>query len=357
LFENAATVREAMSPISYFSIRDVAAMAGVSVATVSRVTNGIQTVDPVLADRVRKAVKELNYTPDQQAKALVSGRSRTFGLLISELTNPFFPELIQSFETIAVANGYEILLGWMDNNKDGVKTYVRRVIQRKAEGVAVMTFGVEPPILRELIEREIPLVFIDAAPIRARTTVLEVDYYMGIHQAVQHLRLLGHSDIGFVSGPLDQSSAKLRLNAFFDSLKDVSLKPRRDWILQGDHTLEGGMAAIDKLISLRKQPTALMCSNDLTAIGALRMLARVGRRVPEDFSVIGYDDIHLAAFTAPPLTTVGMSRSQLARGAIDALLRQARHAKVNDLAGSSKIQTALVIRESTGPPLGRVGKN
>jgi DNA-binding LacI/PurR family transcriptional regulator len=339
-----------MSQISRISIREVAALAGVSVATVSRVTNGISTVDAGLADRVRRAVKELNYTPDQQAKALVSGRSRTFGLLISELTNPFFPELIQSFESIAVTNGYEVLLGWMDANNNGARTYMRRMIQRKVEGIAVMTFGLEAAMLRDLNELKIPLVFMDAAPVKGWATVLEVEYYVGIHEAVLHLRSLGHSDIGFVSGPRDQTSAKLRLNAFLASLKDAGLKPRPAWIFQGDHTLEGGMASVQEMILLGRQPTALMCSNDLTAIGALRMLARVGRRVPEDISVIGYDDIHLAAFTAPPLTTVGMSRGQLARGAIDALLRQARHLELGEPASSSKIQTALVIRESTSRP-------
>jgi DNA-binding LacI/PurR family transcriptional regulator len=301
------------------NIREVAARAHVSVATVSRVTNGVSTVDPGIADRVRKAVIELNYAPDQRAKALVSGRSRSFGLLISELTNPFFPELIQCFEAIAVANGYEVLLGWMDADDNVARTYMRRMIQRKVEGIAVMTFGVEATVLQDLSGLKIPLVFIDSAPFTERTTVLEVEYYVGIHEAVLHLRSLGHRDIGFVSGPLDQSSAMLRRDAFLAAVKDADLKPRASWIFQGDHTLEGGMAAIQQMVSLRRQPTALMCSNDLMAIGALRMLTRLGRRVPDDISIIGYDDIHFAAFTTPALTTVGMSRGDLARGAFNAI--------------------------------------
>src|SRR5581483_1743849 len=145
-------------------IRDVAKHARVSIATVSRTINRVPTVDKDLAKRVWKAIEELNYFPNTQARALVSGRSRLFGLLISEITNPFFPELIQGFEDFAIENNYEILIGSKNYDPERMEICIRRMIERNVEGVAVMTFGIEEPLLDELVSRNIPMVFVDAAP-------------------------------------------------------------------------------------------------------------------------------------------------------------------------------------------------
>lgn len=332
-------------------IRDVAKHARVSIATVSRTINRVPTVDKELTKRVWKAIKELNYFPNTQARALVSGRSRLFGLLISEITNPFFPELIQGFEDFAIENNYEILIGSTNYDPERMEICIRRMIERNVEGVAVMTFGIEEPLLDELVSRNIPMVFVDAVPPSENVSTLAVDYHHGIREGVQHLAALGHRKMGFISGPMHQRSCQLRKDAFLSSVAEIGARPAPEWLVEGDHTLEGGMQAMEQILRGKELPTAVMCSNDMTAIGALRVLASKGLRVPDDISVIGFDDIHLAEFVYPPLTTVRMARNDLARAAFSALRSHVEpthsHAKK-----SWPIQTKLTVRQSTGYPPG-----
>src|ERR1700677_2928814 len=192
-------------------IREIARRARVSTATVSRAINHLPTVDPQLAKRVWKVVDELGYFPNTQARALVSGRSRLFGLIVSEITNPFFPELIQGFEDIAVEHGYEILVSSTNHDPKRMSHCIRRMLERKVEGVAVMTFGIEEPLLDQLAKRKVPLVFIDIGPTRPGISLLKVDYHHGILQGVQHLTALGHRNISFISGPKRLHSAQSRL--------------------------------------------------------------------------------------------------------------------------------------------------
>jgi DNA-binding LacI/PurR family transcriptional regulator len=327
-------------------IRDVARHAHVSIATVSRTINRIPTVDQQLADRVWKAIEELNYFPNTQARALVSGRTRLLGLLVSEITNPFFPELIEGFEEIAVAHGYEILIGSTNYDIGQMATCIRRMLERQVEGVAIMTFGIEAPLLEELSSREIPMVFVDAGPPGQLIRTLNVDYRKGISEGVQHLAALGHHRIAFISGPLRQGSAQARQNAFIESMQTLNLEHRPEWLIEGDHTLEGGMRAAERLLSSPERPTAIMCSNDMTAIGALRVLSRAGVNVPRDISIIGFDDIHLAEFVYPALTTVRMSRKDLARGAFESL-RSAAEKRGDFHHRNWIIPTYLIVREST----------
>ena len=332
-------------------IRTIAHAADVSIATVSRVMNNIPTVNPEIAQRVWKVIDELDYFPNTQARSLVSGRSRIFGLIVSEITNPFFPELIQGFEDIAVANGYEILVSSTNYDPKRMSHCIRRMLERKVEGVAVMTFGIEEPLLDQLARRKVPLVFIDIGPKRPGISLLKVDYQRGIRQGVQHLAALGHKDISFISGPIKLHSAQSRQTAFSASMKECGIASEPEWIIEGNHTMEGGVAAMDRLLAAKKLPTAVMCSNDMTAIGVLHKLYRAGLRVPDDLSVIGFDDIHIAAVTIPPLTTVQMSRFDIARAAVTA------RAHVEQTEGSApkreyNIETELVVRESTGFPRG-----
>jgi LacI family transcriptional regulator len=331
-------------------IRTIALAAKVSIATVSRTMNNIPTVSPKLAARVWSVIDELNYVPNTQARALVSGRSRLFGLLVSDITNPFFPELIQGFEDIAVEHGYEILIGSTNHDPKRMAHCIRRMLERKVEGVAVMTFGIEQPLLDQLAHRNVPLVFVDLGPDRPGISLLKVDYLHGIRQGVQHLAGLGHRRIAFVTGPMELHSAQSRAAAFTASMEECGLKPKPEWIVEGDHTLEGGSAAMDKLLKLKSRPTAAMCSNDMTAIGGMHALYRQGLRVPDDFSVIGFDDIHIAEVTIPPLTTIQMSRFELARAAVTALRAHIEGAPEASPKREYKIKTRLILRESTGAP-------
>ncbi len=353
-----AEIRQPL-PYSRIDIRDVARAANVSIATASRTINNIPTVNPAMAARVREAIRDLNYYPNTQARALVSGRSRLFGLLVSDITNPFFPELIKRFEAAAVRHGYEILIDSTDYDSE-LKLCLRRMIERNVDGVAIMTFGVEDPVLDELSSRNIPMVFVDIAQeefarkerpqSEMQPATLMVDYRHGMQEAVEHLVALGHRHIGFISGPLSQHSATLRRVAFFASMQAAGCTPQEHLIIEGDHQLEGGMIGMRELLNRPDPPTAVLCSNDLTAIGALRTLHKRGLRVPEHMSVVGFDNIHLAAFLNPALTTVNMSQTEIADGAIAALLAHITSPASAERLPATPISTSLILRETTAPP-------
>ena len=334
------------------SIRDVARRARVSIATVSRAVNRISSVDPELAKRVWKAVEEVGYVPNTQARALVSGRSRILGLIVSEITNPFFPELIQEFENLAVAQGYEVMIGSTNYDPARTESLIRRMLQRSVDGVAVMTFGIEEELVKKLVEREFPLVFVDAGPELPNIRVLKVEYGEGIREAVQHLAALGHRQICFITGPLRLRSAAARRDAFRKSMAEVGLTVPAEHIIEGDHTMEGGMTAMEQLNALEELPTAVLCSNDMSAIGVLHGLYETTHRVPRDISVVGFDDIHLAQFMLPPLTTVQMSCKDLASAAVQALRAGIEPDHPKAAQKEWEIPTHLVVRKSTNFPRG-----
>jgi LacI family transcriptional regulator len=331
-------------------IREIARRAKVSTATVSRAINRVPTVDPQLAKRVWKVVEELGYYPNTQARALVSGRSKIFGLIVSEITNPFFPEIVQTFENLAVENNYEILLTSTVHDPKRMELSVRRMIERRVDGVAILTFGMEDSLLSHLRFRKVPLVFVDVGPDTAGVANIRIDYQNGIRQAVQHLAALRHTRIAFVTGPLHLKSALARETAFRQSMEEIGLPA--DLIVQGDHTLEGGMRALPKLLTMRNRPTAVLCSNDLTAIGVMREAYDQEIRVPTDLSIIGFDDVRLSQFTTPPLTTVQMSQAELARLAFQALLNEVAKPSPTDSGSEYRMVTNLVLRGSTAlaPP-------
>jgi LacI family transcriptional regulator len=328
-------------------IREIAKRAKVSTATVSRAINRVPTVSPTLARRVWKVVDELGYYPNTQARALVSGRSRIFGLIVSEIINPFFPEIVQVFETIAVQHDYEILLTSTVHDPKRMEASVRRMIERRVDGVAVMSFGMEELLLEDLKVRNVPLVFVDVGPPRPRVSNIRIDYLNGIRQAVQHLAALRHERIAFITGPLGLRSAVARKSAFTRAMKEIGLETDPDLIVEGDHTLEGGMSATATLLRHSQRPTAIMCSNDMTAIGVMRQSYDEKISIPNELSVIGFDDIRLAQFILPRLTTVQMSQPELARLAFQALLSEVQRETPAPHGAEYTLKTSLVLREST----------
>ena len=326
-------------------IREIARRAKVSTATVSRAINRVPTVDPQLAKRVWKVVDEIGYYPNTQARALVSGRSRIFGLIVSEITNPFFPEIVQTFENLAVENNYEILLTSTVHDPKRMESSVRRMMERRVDGVAILTFGMEEALLEDLRFRKVPLVFVDVGPEVRGVANIRINYQNGIRQAVQHLAALRHSRIAFVTGPLELKSAVARREAFRASMREIGLSP--DLIVVGDHGMEGGMRALLELNRLSKRPTAVMCSNDMTAIGVMREAYEQNIKIPDDLSVIGFDDIRMAEFTIPPLTTVQMSQRELATIAFQALLNEVECPAPAHERHRYELITSLVLRRST----------
>jgi len=342
-------LRKRKSSRTKLDIRTVAQKAGVSIATVSRTINSIPTVSPVLAERVWKAIHELNYYPNTQARSLVSGRSRIFGLIVPEITNPFFPELVQGFEDIAVKNGFEMLVSSSNNDPRRMNLCIRRMLERKVEGVAVMTFGVEEPLLQQLCERKVPLVLTEFLLDSPHVSTLLLDYKMGFRLAVEHLVKLGHQRIAFISGPLALHSARSRRDAFLQALKEFKLPLRDSWMIEGDHTMESGVRGFQKIAAQKENPSAILCSNDMTAIGVLKAAYHARVRVPEDLSVIGLDDIHFSEYTLPPLTTIRLSGVEIAQAAFHALQAQVEPDVAKSTGRKHPISTSLVVRESTGP--------
>jgi len=331
-------------------IRAVAAMAKVSIATVSRTINGSPLVSDRLTKRVWHAIEQLNYFPNSHARSLVSGRSRIFGIIVENITNPFFPELIQCFEEIAVAHGYEILVSSSNSDPAVLTTCVRRMIERKVEGVAMLTFGEEEPVLDQLSFHDIPLVLAEFRLDDPKTSTILLDYATGIRAAIDHLVQLGHRKIAYLAGPHKIHSAMTRENDFRTAMEAVGLPVQKKWVVECDHTLKGGVAGFDRLQALAAGPTAILCSNDMTAIGVLRAAYLKGMHVPQDLSVIGLDDIDFAEFTLPPLTTIRLSRGDLARSAFEALRQQAEETSSANIHREFLVSTSLVLRGSTAAP-------
>jgi LacI family transcriptional regulator len=331
-------------------IRTVAALAKVSIATVSRTINGSSAVSERLSKRVWQAIEHLNYFPNTQARGLVSGRSRIFGIIVENITNPFFPELIQSFEEVAVAHGYEILVSSSNSNPAILTTCARRMLERKVEGVAVLTFGEEEPVLDQLMHHDVPMVLAEFHLDDPKISTILLDYTTGIHAAVNHLVELGHRKISFLSGPHKLHSAITRENDFRSAMQAAGLPIQKKWVIECDHTAKGGVAGFGQLQALSTRPTAIMCSNDMTAVGVLRAAYMAGLRVPQDLSVIGLDDIDFAEFTLPPLTTIRLSRTDLARSAFEALRQQVEEPDNPKMQREFLVSTCLVVRGSTAPP-------
>lgn len=325
-------------------IREIARRAKVSTATVSRAINRVPTVDPQLAKRVWKVVDELGYYPNTQARALVLGRSRIFGLVVSEITNPFFPEIVQTFENLAVENNYEILLTSTVHDQKRMESSVRRMIERRVDGVAILTFGMEDSLIEHLRFRKVPLVFVDVGPDVPGIANIRINYLHGIRQAVQHLAALRHARIAFIAGPQHLKSALARRDAFKAAMAEIGLPS--DLIVTGNHRMEGGMKAFRELHALGDPPTAVLCSNDMTAIGVMREAYERDVRIPEGLSVVGFDDIHLTEFTIPPLTTVQMSQHELAKIAFKALLNEVDQPNSHER-HNYELTTTLVLRRST----------
>jgi DNA-binding LacI/PurR family transcriptional regulator len=228
---------------------------------------------------------------------------------------------------------------------------VRRMIERKVDGVAIMTSEIDRHLLDELSKRHLPIVFLDIGKVKPLISNMSVDYTRGVREAVLHLVSLGHKRFGFIAGPSELKSARTRRTAFMECLRECGVSEKQQIVVEGNHRVDGGQAAMREMLSKATPPTAVLTSNDLSAIGALHAITHAGLRVPQDISVIGFDDIELSQFTQPPLTTVRLSRDELGRKAFHALYEAAEGTMT---AGQEiKIATTLVIRESTARQNGK----
>ena len=330
------------------NIAAIAKRANVSPATVSRTLNQSGPVKAATARKVWRAATELNYYPNSHARALVSGRSRLIGLIVSDITNPFFPELIRTFEGLAAHKQYDLLLTSTDYDTARMTACLRRMLERKVDGVAMMTSEMDAGLIKELARRNVPIVFMDVGQIGPRMSHVSIDYGNGIRQAVDHVVGLGHKHVAFITGPLELHSARTRRQAFVDGLRQHGVTLDRRLIREGTHTAEGGEKAMNELLAVGRRPTAVVCSNDWTAIGALHAIHAAGLRVPEDLSVVGFDDIPLSSYITPALTSVRMSAQDVGSTAFQALFSLIGEENVEG--NVYQVATKLVVRNSTAKP-------
>jgi DNA-binding LacI/PurR family transcriptional regulator len=329
------------------TLREIARLANVSTATVSRAMNRIPTVDPVLARRIRKVVEKEGYFPNTNARALVRGHSRSLGLIVSEITNPFFPEIVQTFAKLGVQHDCEILLSSIDHDPRLLETTARQMIERRVGGVAILTFGHELPLIDSLTAQNVPVFAVDADSPGPLLKTVQIDYEHGIRQAVQHLAALGHERIAFIGGPRDLKTATIRRAAVEKCMKEIGLELLPKLFVDGDHSIEAGMSALCALAAMRDRPSAVLCSNDMTAIGVMRAAFDLCLNIPQDLSVIGFDDIRLAQFMAPPLTTVQMSQTEIAQLSFSALLNSLEPTRHGAGRQVYSMKTNLILRQST----------
>jgi LacI family transcriptional regulator len=328
------------------SIKDVAAKAAVSIATVSHVLNGTRVTRPRTRDRVLAAVRELNYSQNQAARNLARGTSSILGLIVSDVRNPFFPEITAAFQDQALAHNMDAIM--LNTNYDAQRTLhsVRRLLGLQVPGVAVFTSQIEPSIVNILAERRVAAVYLDLGTVSDAVSNIVLDYEGGIAQALEHLTGLGHSRIGYIGGPGKLHSVLRRKNSFIANAKRLGID---SGILEdSDFSVKGGYLACSKLLDGGQKPTAIVAGNDLTAIGILHYAYDSHLRVPDDLSVVGFDDILFAAYTQPALTTVAVPRAEVGKTAFEALWAMLAD---SELKGREyKLATHLVIRESTAKP-------
>jgi LacI family transcriptional regulator len=329
------------------SMREIAKIAGVSSATVSRVINGSNLVTEETTERVKKLIEDLNFVPNKSAIHLKHGKSQIYGMIIPDLTNPFFTETVKIFEELLVENEKELLVANTDFHLTRMQRSVRRMLLRRVDGVALLTSELEAAPLESLVQNRIPVVTTDHYRTGPGMSDIVVDFSEGMAKLIAHLKKLGHRQVGFIGGTEGLATSRVRRESFLDSIVKQGLSSREGWIVPGDFRIEGGSAAMERILAQDETPTAVVTANDLTAIGALRTAHEKGLRIPTDISITGCDDIAMADIVYPPLTTLRISRKQYAQ-----LLFEALSAGSEDLNRKGKqyvLSTSLVVRQSTGP--------
>jgi DNA-binding LacI/PurR family transcriptional regulator len=333
--------------MSSIRIKDVAKLADVSTATVSHVINKTRFVSDETKRRVLGAIEKVGYTPNVHARNLASGKSRTLGLIISDITNPFFPDLVKSVQERALELGYDVIV--LNTNYDSERDarYVQRLLELQVQGVMILTTEMDLSVIERLSSRKIPVVFLDIGKVGPHISNIRVNYENGVHQAVEHLLALGHRQVAFISGPMHFKSAEIRRRAFLKTMKKHHASIHTEPVIyEGDFKMESGEQAVKVFLALKHRPTAIVAANDLMAVGALRELGRAGLQVPKDMSVVGCDDIWLAKVTDPQLTTIMIPRAKIGTAAVEAV-SEGNSAR-GQVGREIRIQTELLVRESSG---------
>ncbi|GGN92167.1 LacI family DNA-binding transcriptional regulator [Saccharibacillus kuerlensis] len=308
------------------SIHDVAKEAGVSVATVSKVINNYPDVSDKTRKKVSQTIKKLKYHPNVAARGLVKGRSWTVGVFVTtSFTNPFVTELLEGIKTALQNSGYD-LLHLSTRFDDPTYSFVEHCLSRNVDGVVGFGIDRNDPHLEELLDSDIPTMLVDSDIQGRRAAYITTENKTGIMQAVAHLAELGHSRISFVSGELDNAVGQLRHEGYVEGMKSHKLSVNPAYVKISDYSMEGGAQAMTELLELEERPTAVVCTSDMMAIGAINVIHRSGLSVPEDISVIGFDNTYYSEIFSPALTTVNQNIRSIGSHAIETLIAMIENA-------------------------------
>ena len=328
------------------TIVDVASKSGVSKSTVSRVLRGDGDVSEAVRLKVTRAAKRMNYQPSVLARSLRSQRSHAIGLIIPDIANPFFPDVVRGIQNTADERGYTVLLANSDWHIDRERKYLDFARRYHLDGIIINPVSISPADLKK---SGCPVVVIGSRAAYGVFDTVASDTLGGVARAVDHLVSRGHRDLALIAGPTSNPGAAVRARAFRESIAANGLAANEARIVWFDFTREGGLAASRALAASAPRPTAVVCGNDLIAIGVLAGLREAGIDVPRDISVIGMDDIDAAAMTFPPLTSVSKDKTQLGVRAA-ALLIDRIEGKLPDSPARERLGTTLIERCSVAPP-------
>ncbi len=330
------------------TMKDVARLAGVSVQTVSVVVNDKAVVSPDTRDRILAAIEDLGYRPLAAARSLRTGSTKTIGLMVADITNPFFARMADAVEDHAHAAGYHVILYNTHSDPERERTYLHIAAQRWVDGMLFVTTTDTLHGLQSLRDAGIPVVAIDRIPHHYDGPSVTLDNHRTGELVAEHLLDLGHQRLAHICGPLDLRLSIERLESFDATIRARGLEPLPHAVGDAAWSCESGHAAMRELLSRDPAPTAVFASNDRLAIGAMRAAVEAGLRVPHDISIVGVDNIELAAYQTPPLTTVRQSLTDVATLATKILLDLLKG--VEPAEPRVVFEPRLMIRESTASP-------
>lgn len=327
------------------TMKDIARLAGVSTSTVSHVINKSRYVSEEISLRVNKAAEELNYAPSALARSLKVNRTRTLGMIVTTSTNPFFGEVVKGVERRCYQQNYNLVLCNTEGDNERMRSSIDTLLQKRVDGLILMCSTLEGERI-DIFERyaDIPVVVMDWGPIHFASDKIQDNSLRGGYLAAKCLIDAGHSQIGCITGPLNRHQAQMRYEGYKRAMNEKGLEIKANWIVESDFECEGGYQAFQTLYQSGPLPSALFVSNDMMAMGVINAAAQKGIRIPEDLSLVGYDDIHIAKFMTPALTTIHQPKYRLGQAAVDTLLNKLD--KVTDQPQVVQLEPALVERAS-----------
>ncbi|MCZ4059750.1 ribose operon transcriptional repressor RbsR [Pantoea sp. LMR881] len=304
-------------------MKDVARKAGVSTSTVSHVINNNRFVSDGVREKVELAIRELNYAPSALARSLKINQTHTIGMLLTASSNPFYAEVVRGVEDSCYERGYSLILCNTAGDEERMNRSLETLLQKRVDGLLIMCTESHLPSA-DILNRypSIPTVMMDWAPFEERGDIIQDNALLGGELATQHLIDSGYTRIACIAGPLDKTPARMRLEGYQNAMAKNGLPILPGYVVNGDFEFRGGYNAMIELLALDTPPQAVFTSNDAMAVGVYHALFQEGLTIPHDVAVMGYDDIELARYLSPPLTTVHQPKDELGELAIDTLIHR-----------------------------------